>query len=103
MHVAMSVFLSGVPSWCTEGLSCKTQPVGVQVWLAKGLHAAAIAKIAHLLEDWEATKLAAANALQQLRYTHIETPMYWHLQQMLVDAVTNQHQEGGGTFTEDDF
>ena len=93
MHVAVSVSLPGVPSACTEGLSCDAQPLGVQVWVAKGLHAAATAKIAHLLEDWEATKSAAHTALQQLRYTHIDTSMYWHLQQMLEDAV-NQQADG---------
>ena len=86
----LCVFFPGVPFWCTEGLSCDTYSVGVQVWVAKGLHAAATAKIAHLLEDWEATQSAAGTALQQLRYTHFDTSMYWHLEQMSVDAVNNQ-------------
>ena len=59
----------------------------MQVWLVKGLHAAAIVKIAHLLEDWEAIKSAAATALQQLKYTHLCTGIYVHLEQMLSDAV----------------
>ena len=89
---------------CTEGLSCDSQPLGVQVWLAKGLHAAATAKIAHLLEDWEATKSAALTALQQLKFTHMDTSMYWHLQQMLADAVNQHHQQADDcTFTEDSF
>ena len=93
-HACCSVCIpSWCPSWCREGLSCDTQPVSVQVWLAKGLHAAAIAKIAHLVEDWEATKSAAATALQQLRYTHIDTSMYQHLQHMMVDAA-NQQADG---------
>ncbi len=87
MHVAMSVFLPDVPSWCTQGLSCSAHLFDVQVWLVKGLHAAAIVKIAHLLEDWEAIKSAAATALQQLKYTHLCTGIYVHLEQMLSDAV----------------
>ena len=104
MHVAMSVFLPDVPSWCPEGLSCNTHLVGVQVWVAKGLHAASIAKIAHLLEDWETLKSAAWTALQQLAYTHTDTAMYWHLQQMLTEAVNQRNEQADDcTFTEDYF
>ena len=89
MHVAMCVL-----SWCSllvhRRAILRMHSVGVQVWVAKGLHAAATAKIAHLLEDWEATQSAAGTALQQLRYTHFDTSMYWHLEQMSVDAVNNQ-------------
>lgn len=58
----------------------------MQVWPNKGLHFAMMAKIAAFLEhDAEAAGFAG-KALQQLQYTHADSPVLTTVRQVMFEA-----------------
>ena len=64
--------------------------LGVQIWPNKGLHFAMLAKLAaHLEHDREAREFAS-KALQQLQYTHANSPVFEEVRQIAFEASRSQ-------------
>lgn len=62
---------------------------GLQVWPLKGLHYAAMSKIAALLQDDHPAGATASLALQQLQYTHTDSPILEEVRQILFESKTS--------------
>lgn len=63
----------------------------VQVWPNKGLHFAMLAKIAAFLERDASAAAFASEALQQLQYTHANSPVFEEIRQIGFEASRSQN------------
>ena len=64
----------------------------LQVWPNKGLHFAMLAKISALLERNQEAIEYANKALQQLQYTHADSPVVEEVRQIMFEA-GRSHQD----------
>ena len=62
----------------------------MQVWPNKGLHFATMAKIAAFLEQDATAAEYAIKALQQLQYTHADSPVLEEIRQIAFEASRSQ-------------
>lgn len=60
--------------------------VCMQVWPNKGLHYAMMSKLAALLEQDDVAASTAELALQQLQYTHADSPILESVRQTLFES-----------------